>query len=107
MLTLSLDQARALWWTKQALDNPKGTLAEMLGASGWLRTLGGADVYLAARARRPGMTRADLDAVVAKDALVVRPAARGCIYLVPPGVVPDLMADNEVGWRKDTEKTPR
>ena len=30
-----------------------GLLAHVLGASGWLRTFGGTDVYLAARARHP------------------------------------------------------
>jgi len=59
----TLAQARALWWQKQAIGDAirKGPLASVLGAAGWLRTLGGSDVYLAARARRPGLGRAELD----------------------------------------------
>ena len=103
--SLTLAQARALWWQKQALgSSAKGPLASLLASSGWLRTLGGADVYLAARARKPGMKREELDAVIAAGELRVMPAARGCIYVVPPSVVGDLMALNAEAWRKDTEK---
>jgi hypothetical protein len=103
--SLTLAHARALWWQKQALaGTTKGPLATLLGASGWLRTLGGADVYLAARARRPGMKRAELDAAVAAGDLRVHPAVRGCIYLVPPGAVPDLLALNAPAWRAQAEK---
>ena len=102
----TLAQARALWWQKQAIGDAirKGPLASVLGAAGWLRTLGGSDVYLAARARRPGLGRAELDAAVAAGELRVVPAARGCIYLVPAGVVGDLMVLNAEGWRKTTER---
>jgi winged helix DNA-binding protein len=103
--SLTLAHARALWWQKQALaGTTKGPLATLLGASGWLRTLGGTDVYLAARARRPGMTRAELDAAVTAGDLRVHPAVRGCIYLVPSSAVPDLLALNAVTWRTQTEK---
>lgn len=63
-------------------------LTERLAGSGFLRTLGGVDVYLAARARVPGLSRADLDAAVAARELQVVPAVRGCIYLVPRRDVP-------------------
>jgi len=57
--SLTLAQARALWWHKQALSGAsRKPIAALIGESGWLRTLGGADAYLAARARRPGMKRA-------------------------------------------------
>jgi hypothetical protein len=104
--TWSLAQARALWWQKQAIGDAvrEGPLAQVIGATGWLRTLGGADVYLAARARRPGLGRAELDEAVAAGALRVVPAARGCIYLVPAAVVGDLMRLNAEGWRRSTEK---
>ena len=102
--TLTLAQARALWWSKQAFGGGPGSLASLIGNSGWLRTLGGADVYLAARARKPGMRRAELDAVVANGDLRIVPAVRGCIYLVPPAVVSNLMALNAEPWRKDTER---
>ncbi|HEY5924093.1 MAG TPA: crosslink repair DNA glycosylase YcaQ family protein [Kofleriaceae bacterium] len=103
----SLAQARAFWWQQQALGTRAaraGSLTQVLGASGWLRTLGGSDVYIAARARHPAMTRADLDAAVLRGELRVSPAARGCIYLVPSAVVPDLMAMNAPDWHKQTEK---
>jgi len=103
--SLTLAQARALWWQKQALaGTTKSPLATLLGASGWLRTLGGTDVYIAARARRPGMKRAELDAAVTAGDLRVHPAVRGCIYLVPGSAVPDLLALNAEAWRAQTEK---
>ena len=86
--SLTLAQARALWWHKQALaGTDRRPLAALIGDSGWLRTLGGADAYLAARARRHGMRRADLDAAIAAGELCVRPAVRGCIYLDRKSVV--------------------
>ncbi|HEX2687914.1 MAG TPA: crosslink repair DNA glycosylase YcaQ family protein [Kofleriaceae bacterium] len=101
----TLAQARALWWQNQALaGTTKGPLAALLGESGWLRTLGGTDVYIAARARRPGMKRAELDAAVTAGELRVHPAVRGCIYLVPSSAVPDLLALNALAWRTQTEK---
>ncbi|MBS1123800.1 MAG: hypothetical protein H6Q90_6028, partial [Deltaproteobacteria bacterium] len=103
--TLTLAQARALWWQKQALGRAStGPLGTVLAKSGWLRTLGGADVYLAARARRPGMKREELDAVMESGELRVVPAARGCIYVVPAAMVGDLMALNAGAWRKSAEK---
>jgi hypothetical protein len=103
--SLTLAQARALWWHKQALaGTTKGPLATVLGGSGWLRTLGGTDVYIAARARRPGMKRAELDAAVVAGELRVHPAVRGCIYLVPSSAVPDLLALNAPAWRAQAEK---
>lgn len=103
--SLTLAQARALWWHKQALaGTDRRPLAALIGDTGWLRTLGGADAYLAARARRPGMKRADLDAAIAAGELCVRPAVRGCIYLVPASAIPDLLALNTEDWRRQTEK---
>jgi hypothetical protein len=103
--TITLAQARAAWWQRQALaGTTKGAIAALLGGSGWLRTLGGADVYLAARARRPNMKRGELDTAVAAGELRVMPAARGCIYLVPASAVGDLLALNAEDWRKQTEK---
>jgi hypothetical protein len=94
-----------VWWHNQALaGSSKRPLAALIGGSGWLRTLGGADAYLAARARRPGMQRAELDAAIAAGELRVHPAVRGCIYLVPGSAVPDLLALNAETWRAQTEK---
>jgi len=50
------------------------------------------------------MKRADLDAAIGAGELRVHPAVRGCIYLVPTAVVPDLLALNAETWRAQTEK---
>lgn len=104
--TLSLGRARSLWWERQGLaDEARAEdVARAIGATGWLRTLAGADVYIAARARCPGMTRAELDATVVRGDLRIIPAVRGCIYLVPARFVADLHALNVEPWRKQTEK---
>jgi hypothetical protein len=101
---VSLEQTRSHWWKRQALGGGSGAIADAIGRSGWLRTLGGADVYIAARARRPNMKRSELDGAVERGELRVVPAARGCIYLVPSTIVPELMAFNAEDWRKDTDK---
>ena len=83
-LKIDLQRARAHWHERQGLAAPvPGSADEVIAATGWLRTLGGADVYIAARARIPGMKRADLDAAVQAGRVRVSPAVRGCIYLVP------------------------
>jgi hypothetical protein len=83
-LDITLDQARAFWCAKQGLaPHIDAPLVRVVEHTGWVRTLGGVDVYLALRARCPGMRRAALDAAVAAGELHVLPAARGCIYLVP------------------------
>lgn len=87
--TLSLSHARRRWFVSQGLASPEaGQPEEILRRSGWLRTLGGIDVYLAAWARVRGLRRADLDRTVEKRLLQVVPAVRGCIYLVPRPEVP-------------------
>lgn len=80
---LNLDTARRILLEAQGLGRPlTSDLGALLAASGFVRTLGGVDIYLAVRARRPGLTRDQLDqAVEAQEAQVV-PAARGCMYLV-------------------------
>jgi Winged helix DNA-binding domain len=102
---LSLGRARSLWWERQGLgdDALAEDVARAIGVTGWLRTLSGADVYIAARARCPGMKRAELDAAVTRGDLRVIPAVRGCIYLVPARFVADLFALNATSWRKQTE----
>jgi len=86
---LALDRARAHWYVRQALTAAHpGPIEDVLAATGWGRTLGGVDVYLALRARKPDMTRAELDSAVEASRAQVIPAARGCIYLVPRAHVP-------------------
>lgn len=83
-LRTDLAHARAHWQRRQGLDGPRpGSLHDVVAATGWLRTLGGVDVYLALRARVPSLRRADLEAAVADGSLQVLPAVRNCIYLVP------------------------
>jgi len=57
-------------------------LEELVARTGFVRTLGGADAYLALRARRPGLQRETVDEALANGALRVVPAVRGCMYLV-------------------------
>jgi hypothetical protein len=102
---LSLDRARAHWHRKQGLAEPgQGSLEEIVAATGWPRTLGGVDVYLAIRARLPGMSRKELDDAVAQSRLQVIPAVRGCIYVVPRAQVPLMLRIAEDQARKRSEK---
>ncbi len=101
--TLSLAQARSLWWSRQAIGGT-GDLVTTVSRSGWLRTLGGTDAYVAARARHAGMARGELDRAVDAGQLRVVPAARGCIYLIPGELVADVMAANTDDWTAKTEK---
>ncbi|MSP55518.1 MAG: hypothetical protein EXR69_07945 [Myxococcales bacterium] len=55
----------------------------MLDATGWVRTLGGIEGYIALHNRVAGVTRAGVDAALAAGTIRVMPAVRGCIYLVP------------------------
>lgn len=56
---------------------------QLVARTGWLRTLGGVDAYLAIHARQRGMPRAFVDDVVHRGDLRVVPAVRGCVYLAP------------------------
>jgi len=83
-LTVELSRARAFWYRQQGLAAPVAdTPHEVVKQTGWVRTLGGIDAYLAISARCPGLTRAAVDEAVASGKLAVTPAVRGCIYLVP------------------------
>ncbi|HTM19122.1 MAG TPA: crosslink repair DNA glycosylase YcaQ family protein, partial [Kofleriaceae bacterium] len=87
--SVDLAAARAMWLARQGLAAPaSGGIDAVLARTGWLRTLGGIEVYVNARARRPGLRRADLDAATDRGAVRVVPAARGCIYLVPAADLP-------------------
>jgi hypothetical protein len=105
MPSVELSRARTFWFHRQGLAAPLGgPIDKVIAATGWLRTLGGVDVYLAARARAPGLRRADLDAAVADGRLRVSMAVRGCIYLVPVDEVPTLLAEAAPEWRKKAER---
>ncbi len=82
-LSMNLAQARAAWCRHQGLAAPGASVAQVIGSTGWIRTLGGVDGYLALRARLPALSVQALHAAVEARELQVLPAARGCIYVVP------------------------
>lgn len=88
-LTLTPAQVRSVRILAQGLPPAAdAAVVTTLAATGFVRTLGGSDVYVAARSRVPGTTRTRLDAAVAARELQVVPAVRGCIYLVPAADAP-------------------
>jgi hypothetical protein len=75
---------RAWWWHRQGLG---GTLdgaspREVLGRSGWARSVGGVGPYLTLFARA-GTSREAADRAVAELQIHELPSARGCTYVVP------------------------
>lgn len=88
-LRLDRDQVRTVRLASQGLVNVPGTPATTIVArSGFVRTLGGCDAYLALRARQRTLHRGEVDTAVDRAELQVVPAARGCMYLVPRASVP-------------------
>lgn len=81
-LRLSRPEARAAVFASQGLVQPGRDLTSVLEENGFVRTLGGVDVYLALKARLPGLRREEVDAAVIEHRAQVLPAARGCIYLL-------------------------
>lgn len=91
MATLQLDAGTvaALRIAAQGLPAPRDAgVSDQIATSGYQRTLGGADAYIAVRARVPKLVRADLEALIQEGELVVIPAVRGCIYVVPASEAP-------------------
>jgi hypothetical protein len=106
-LKIDLGRARAHWHQRQGLAAAPAKAAkveEVVAATGWPRTLGGADVYLAVRARLPGMSRKTLDDAVAGSRLQVIPAVRSSVYLVPRPEVPLVLRVAEEQYRRRTER---
>jgi winged helix DNA-binding protein len=88
-LRLALDQARRVFAAAQGFPaRPGRNPVAVLEETGFVRTLGGVDIYLAVRARVPGMRREDLEGVVERQEAQVVPAVRGCMYLVARRDVP-------------------
>jgi hypothetical protein len=83
-LTLSLPDARRMWYARQGLAEPRSrSVAETVAATGWLRTFGG-NAYVGGRARIAGFRREDLDeAVFASESLLNVPSVHSCVMLVP------------------------
>ena len=83
------EQVRALRILHQGFAaGPKTPPAKLLAQTGYVRTLGGVDAYLALRARLPLLQRATVDAAVSAGEVSVSPAVRGCMYLVPRADAP-------------------
>lgn len=88
MTRLTLVQARNAWSAAQEIGAGAGSIADVLERTGFVRTLGGIEVYLATRARIPTARAREVDAMVAAGQAQVVPAVRGCIYLVAKKHVP-------------------
>ncbi|BFV58244.1 hypothetical protein KCMC57_up33480 [Kitasatospora sp. CMC57] len=75
---------RAWWAHQQWLDggHRSSSPAEVLAATGWARSVGGAAPYLGLFARA-GLDRAAVDAAVAALKVHELPSARGCTYVLP------------------------
>ncbi|MGW3040476.1 DNA glycosylase AlkZ-like family protein [Kitasatospora sp. NPDC001159] len=81
---VGLGKLRAWWSHRQWLDRPRtgASAAEVLAATGWARSVGGAAPYLGLFARA-GLGRAAVDAAVAALEVHELPSARGCTYVLP------------------------
>jgi hypothetical protein len=74
---------RAWWCHRQGLSpEATGDPAGVLAATGWARSVGGANPYLSLFARA-GTRRAEVDAAVAALDIHELPSARGCTYVLP------------------------
>lgn len=104
-LRLSLAQARRVFVAAQGFPPQAGrSIVQVLEETGFVRTLGGSDVYLALRARVPGMRREDLEEVVEAHGAQIVPAVRGCMYLVPRRDVPLALRMADVVSRSRHER---
>jgi hypothetical protein len=81
---ISADRLRAYWANRQGLGaGMKGESAgAVLARTGWARSVGGCNPYLALR-DRAGLSRAQVDQAVARLEIHELPSARGCTYVVP------------------------
>ncbi len=82
VLRVDLAKARAAVLAAQGLLEPYTDPLAALEGSGFVRTLGGIDVYIALKARVAGFHRQDVDDAASEQRVQVLPAARGCIYLL-------------------------
>ncbi|MER8183497.1 crosslink repair DNA glycosylase YcaQ family protein [Kitasatospora sp. NPDC094015] len=75
---------RAWWAHRQWLDggHEGASAGEVLAATGWARSVGGAAPYLGLFARA-GLGRGAVDAAVAAQEVHELPSARGCTYVLP------------------------
>jgi hypothetical protein len=81
--TVTSEQIRAWRWKRQGVGAmKKASAAEILERAGWMRSVGGAGPYLGLFARGR-LSRAEVDAQLAKLEIHELPSARGCTYVVP------------------------
>ncbi len=78
------ERVRVFRWQRQRMAGAMAgkSADQVLAAAGWIRSVGGATPYLTFR-DRAGLSRAAVDAQVAKGELCELPSARGCTYVVP------------------------
>lgn len=81
---MNQNKLRAWWSHRQGLDGSlaKASATEVLGRSGWARSVAGVGPYLTLFSRA-GISREAADDAVAKIKIHELPAARGCTYVVP------------------------
>lgn len=103
-IRLDRTQARAAVLAAQGLHSPRGELVPTVERTGFLRTLGGVEVYLAARARVPAMTSKALETATAERRLQVVPTVRGCMYLVAARDVPVSLRTADLLGRSRLQK---
>jgi hypothetical protein len=81
-----MDQSKIRAWYahRQGLDGSLDgkSAAEVLGRTGWARSVGGTGPYLTLFSRA-GLSREEVDASLAKIEIHELPAARGCTYVLP------------------------
>ena len=81
-----MDQSKIRAWYahRQGLDGSLDgkSAAEVLGRTGWARSVGGTGPYLTLISRA-GLSREKVDASVAKLEIHELPSARGCTYVLP------------------------
>ena len=81
-----MDQSKIRAWYahRQGLDGSldRKSAAEVLGRTGWARSVGGTGPYLTLFSRA-GLSREEVDAAVAKLEIHELPSARGCTYVLP------------------------
>ena len=81
-----MDQSKIRAWYahRQGLDGSLDgkSAAEVLGRTGWARSVGGTGPYLTLFSRA-GLSREEIDASVARLEIHELPSARGCTYVLP------------------------
>lgn len=81
---MDIARLRAWWAHRQGLDGAFAgkSAAEVLAATGWARSVGGAAPYLTLFARA-GLSREAMDQSVANLEICELPSVRGCTYVLP------------------------